>query len=84
MVDPQPVVFNKLANRPTTTVVRVEVAFGAIVGVADGRVTREHIYGDQASVLVQIGLLNPTGLPVSGAEQARLVLDHTLDYRTDH
>ena len=52
-----------------------------IVGVADGKVTHEHIYWDQASMLVQIGLLNPTGLPVSGAQQARLVLDPTLEHR---
>jgi carboxymethylenebutenolidase len=63
---------------------RVEAAFVVIVGVADGKVTHEHIYWDQASVLVQIGLLDPTGLPVTGAEQARLVLDPTLGYRTEY
>lgn len=63
---------------------RVEAAFVVIVGVADGRVTHEHIYWDQASVLVQLGLLDPTGLPVSGADQARLVLDPTRGYRTDY
>jgi carboxymethylenebutenolidase len=30
----------------------------------------EHIYWDQASLLVQVGLLDPAGLPVLGAEQA--------------
>ena len=38
----------------------------------------ERIYWDQASVLVQIGLLDPSllpGKPVSGAEQAAKVLD---------
>lgn len=63
---------------------RVEAAFVVIVGVAEGKVTHEHIYWDQASVLVQIGLLNPAGLPVTGAEQARLVLDPTGDYRTEY
>jgi len=63
---------------------RIEAAFVVIVGVADGKVTHEHIYWDQASVLVQIGLLDPTGLPVTGAEQARLVLDPTLNYRTEY
>ena len=81
MVDPQPVVFNKLASRPSTIGKRAEAAFVVIVGVADGKVTHEHIYWDQASMLVQIGLLNPTGLPVSGAQQARLVLDPTLEHR---
>ncbi len=38
----------------------------------------ERIYWDQASVLVQLGLLDPRvlpGRPVSGAEQAAKVLD---------
>jgi len=63
---------------------RVEAAFVVIVGVADGKVTHEHIYWDQASVLVQIGLLDPAGLPVTGAEQARLVIDPSLEYRTGY
>jgi hypothetical protein len=29
----------------------------------------EHIYWDQASVLAQVGLLEQTGLPVTGVEQ---------------
>ena len=37
----------------------------------DGKVTHEHIYWDQASVLVQIGLLDPKGLPVYGIETAQ-------------
>ncbi len=53
----------------------VEVAFAVIAGVKDGKITHEHIYWDQASVLVQIGLLDPKGLPVSGAESARRVLN---------
>ena len=40
-----------------------------------GHVAYEHIYWDQASLLVQVGLLDPTQLPVSGAEQARRLLD---------
>lgn len=42
-----------------------------------GRVAYEHIYWDQASLLVQVGLLDPARLPVSGAEQARRLLDPT-------
>jgi len=38
----------------------------------------EHIYWDQASVLVQIGLLDPALLPVAGIEQARKLLDETI------
>jgi len=41
-----------------------------IVGFDQGKVAHEHIYWDQASVLVQIGLLNPDGLPVAGIETA--------------
>jgi len=37
-----------------------------------------HIYWDQATVLVQIGLLDPKGLPVTGVEQARKVLDKSV------
>ena len=40
-----------------------------------GRVAYEHIYWDQASLLVQVGLLDPALLPVSGAEQAGRLLD---------
>jgi carboxymethylenebutenolidase len=40
-----------------------------------GRVAYEHIYWDQASLLVQVGLLDAKLLPVSGAEQVRRLLD---------
>jgi carboxymethylenebutenolidase len=53
----------------------VEVPLVAIVQFRDGKVAHEHIYWDQASVLVQVGLLDPAGLPVAGAETARKVLD---------
>jgi carboxymethylenebutenolidase len=59
----------------------VELAVVAVVKVEDGKIAHEHIYWDQASVLVQIGMLDPAGLPVSGAEQARKVLDPTLPAR---
>jgi len=49
---------------------RVEVVFVVIVGIEDGKVSYEHIHWDQANVLVQIGLLDPTGLPVAGAGAA--------------
>jgi carboxymethylenebutenolidase len=60
---------------------RVEVAFVVVVGIDGGKISHEHIYWDQASVLVQIGLLDPKGLPVSGAEAARRILDPTLPSR---
>jgi carboxymethylenebutenolidase len=42
-----------------------------------GRVAYEHIYWDQASLLVQVGLLDPALLPVAGAEAAKRLLDPT-------
>lgn len=47
---------------------RVEVPLVVIAGIKEGKVTHEHIYWDQASVLVQIGLLDPSGLPVHGID----------------
>jgi carboxymethylenebutenolidase len=53
----------------------VKMAVAVIVGFKDGKISHEHIYWDQASVLVQIGLLDPKGLPVGGADVALKVLD---------
>jgi carboxymethylenebutenolidase len=57
---------------------RVEVPLVAIVRFRDGKLAHEHIYWDQASVLVQIGLIDAARLPVAGIESARKVLDPTL------
>ena len=57
---------------------RVEVPLVAIVRFRNGKLAHEHIYWDQASVLVQIGLLDSSKLPVVGVESARKVLDPTL------
>src|SRR5213082_759221 len=54
---------------------RVEVPLVVIVKFRDGKLAHEHIYWDQGSVLVQLGLLDSAKLPVSGAESARKVLD---------
>lgn len=62
---------------------RVQLPLVVIVRVHDGKVAHEHIYWDQASVLVQVGLLDPTGLPVTGADQAEQLLDPSRPYR-DH
>ncbi len=53
----------------------VSVPFVAIVQFEGDKLVHEHIYWDQASVLVQIGKLDPKGLPVAGAETARKVID---------
>jgi carboxymethylenebutenolidase len=57
---------------------RVEVATVAVITFRDGKLFNEHIYWDQASVLVQLGLLDATTLPVAGVETARKVLDPKL------
>ena len=57
---------------------RVEIPLVAIVRFRDGKLAHEHIYWDQASVLVQIGLLDTTRLPVVGIESAKKVLDPNL------
>jgi carboxymethylenebutenolidase len=60
---------------------KVEMAVVVIVGFKDGKISHEHIYWDQAGVLVQVGLLNPAGLPVCGAESARKVVNPKLPAR---
>jgi len=57
---------------------RVEVPLVAIVRFREGKLAHEHIYWDQASVLVQLGLIDPAKLPVAGVESARKVLDPSL------
>lgn len=42
----------------------------------------EHIYWDQASVLVQIGVLDPKGLPAAGIETAKKLVDESLPSNT--
>jgi hypothetical protein len=50
----------------------------AIVQFSGDKLVHEHIYLDQASVLVQIGLLDSKGLPAAGAETARKAMNKTL------
>jgi carboxymethylenebutenolidase len=57
---------------------RVELAAVVIVSFEGDKLVQEQIYWDQASVLVQLGLLDGSQLPVAGAESARKVLDPTL------
>ena len=54
---------------------RLEVAMVVVVSFEGGKIRSEHIYWDQASALVQLGLLDPTNLPVAGDETARKMLD---------
>ena len=57
---------------------RVQVPLVAIIRFRDGELAHEHIYWDQASVLVQLGLIDRSKLPVAGVESARKVLDPSL------
>ncbi len=60
----------------------VEVPLVAIVNFRGDKLYHEHIYWDQASVLVQIGLIDPKLLPAAGAETAKKVLDEKLPSNT--
>lgn len=67
----------------------VEIALVGVVCIRGGKLYHEHIYWDQASVLVQVGLIDPKlipdtfkgkgakRLPVAGKESARKVLDES-------
>ena len=70
---------------PTNKTVQVPIV--SIVSIRGGKLYHEQLYWDQASVLVQTGLLDPklvpndikkkglTTLPVAGREVAEKVLD---------
>jgi carboxymethylenebutenolidase len=56
----------------------VRVALVVIVHFRDGKLAHEHIYWDQASVLAQLGLIDPQRLPVAAVESAEKVLNPKL------
>ena len=60
----------------------VEIPLVAIVRFRGDKLYNEHIYWDQASVLVQIGLLDPKGLPVSGIDTAKKLIDESRPSNT--
>ncbi len=53
----------------------IEIAFVVVMNFRGGKIAHEHIYWDQASLLVQIGLLDQKLLPVTGQEQAKRLLE---------
>jgi carboxymethylenebutenolidase len=61
---------------------RVELPVVAIIRFRNGKIAHEHIYWDQASVLVQVGLLDPGTLPVVGVDSARKAIDPNLPSNT--
>ena len=54
---------------------KVEIPFVVIIQFEGDKLAHEHIYWDQASVLVQLGLLDSSGLPITGLEQAQTATD---------
>jgi len=54
---------------------KVEIPLVAIVRFRGDKIHSEHIYWDQASVLVQVGLLDPKLYPTAGIETARKAFD---------
>jgi carboxymethylenebutenolidase len=61
---------------------RIEVPMLAVVRFRGDKLYNEHIYWDQATVLVQAGLLDPGLLPIAGVETARKLLDEGLPSNT--
>jgi hypothetical protein len=53
----------------------LEIALVGVIAFRGDKLCFEHLYWDQASVLVQLGLLDPSKLPVAGVDAARKVLD---------
>jgi len=49
---------------------RVELPHVVVMKFENGKIAHEHIYWDQGSLLVQVGLLDPARLPAVGIEQA--------------
>ena len=54
---------------------RVEVPVVAIIRFRDGKIAHEHLYWDQATVLLQLGLIDATSLPIVGAASAEKLLN---------
>lgn len=56
----------------------VEIPMLGVIKFRGPKLCHEHIYWDQASLLVQLGLIDPTGLPVAGAITAHKLLDESI------
>ncbi len=57
----------------------VEIPHVVVMKFENNKIAHEHIYWDQASVLVQIGLLKPEKMPVTGREQSKKLVLFTFD-----
>lgn len=54
---------------------RIEVGVVGIITFENGKIATEHLYWDHASVLAQIGVIDPARVPVKGVESARTLLE---------
>jgi carboxymethylenebutenolidase len=72
----QPMPFNLPGVSPTGR--RVELPHVVVVGFEGGKVAYEHVYWDQASLLVQVGLLDADTVPALGIDQAHKLMDRSL------
>jgi len=59
----------------------VEIPHIVIMKFIKGKIAHEHIYWDQASVLVQLGLLDQKTLPITGIQQSKRIKE--LGNRSD-
>jgi carboxymethylenebutenolidase len=69
------VVMDPLLPGVAPTGKKVKLPVVVVVKFVDGKVAHEHIYWDQASLLVQVGLLDAATLPATGVEQAEHLLN---------
>ncbi|HEX5892346.1 MAG TPA: hypothetical protein VFY41_05745, partial [Nitrososphaeraceae archaeon] len=53
----------------------VELPLVVVMKFDGDKIAHEHIYWDQASLLAQVGLLDPKTLPIYGIEQTRKLLE---------
>ena len=53
----------------------VEIPHVVVMKFRNNKISHEHIYWDQASVLVLLGLLKQEGLPITGLEQTKKLLE---------
>ena len=53
----------------------VEISHVVVVKFKNNKISHEHLYWDQASLLVQIGLLKPEKIPVTGIEETKKLVE---------
>jgi carboxymethylenebutenolidase len=61
---------------------QVEMPGVAIIRFHDGKIAHIHVYWDQASILIQIGLLDAENLPIVGVDSARKLMNRNLPSNT--